>query len=288
MATAAQDVPTLLASPHPRLRRRWTRNVSLLLGATLLGTLVFCALAAPLLSPYDPIAQDLGNRLASPSPSHLLGTDHLGRDVFTRLLYAARIDLQVGFLGIITPFVVGTVLGAIAGYYGGLLDTAITGLTSLVMAFPYYVLIISLVFVFGRGTQGIYVAVALVVWVSYARIVRGEVATARQQDYVLAARAAGFSDLRILGRHILPNAITQAVVYAMSDIVVIIVGIVTLSYLGLGVPPPTPDWGTMIDDGQAFITTHPHLSTIPGLVVVLTGLALSLLGDGLAEQLKPE
>ncbi len=185
-------------------------------------------------------------------------------------------------------FVFGTLVGSIAGYYGGKVDAVVTGVMDMVMAFPYYVLIIALVFVLGAGIPSIFIAMALVAWVSYARIVRAEVLSAKEREYVLATRAAGLSDFRILFRHILPNSITQAIVYAMSDIVVIIVGVVTLSYLGLGIPPPTPEWGAMIASGQTFITTQWQLATVPGLLVMLVGLGFALIGDGIAELLKPE
>ena len=263
------------------------RSRALLVGSLMLGTIAAAGLFAPWLTPHDPLAQDLSATLASPSATHLLGTDHLGRDVLTRLLYATRIDLLIGVGAVITPFVVGTLLGAIAGYVGGRVDLAISAVTDMVMAFPYYVLIIALVFSLGPGIPSIFIAMAIVAWVSYARIVRGEVTSARTQEYVLAARALGYSHARILLRHILPNVITQPIVYAMSDIVVIIVGVVTLSWLGLGVPPPTPDWGAMIQAGQPFLTSHWQLSTIPGVAVILVGLAFSLIGDGLTQKLRP-
>lgn len=270
----------------PLARRRVAP--SLVIGLGILGSLVSLAAAAPLLTPYDPTIQDLRAILEPPSGAHLLGTDALGRDVWSRLLYAGRIDLFVGFFAVIAPFLLGSTLGILAGYYGGWIDAAVTGAVDLVQAFPYYVLIIALVFILGAGVPSIFVAMALVAWVSYARLLRGETVATRSQEYVLAARAAGLGDARILLRHVGPNVITQGVVYAMSDIVVIIVGIVTLSYLGLGVPPPTPDWGTMISDGQTFITTHWHLATVPGLAVVVTGLGFALVGDGLAQLLRPE
>jgi peptide/nickel transport system permease protein len=258
------------------------------LGLLIVGGLVSLAVFAPLLTAYDPVAQDLPNKLLPPSPEHLLGTDKFGRDVWSRLLYGARVDLFIGFTAIILPFVIGATLGLLAGYYGRGTETLIMRSVDIVQAFPFYVLLIALVFALGTGAIGIYAAMAIVAWVSYARIMRAEVATAKRQEYVLAARAAGFSDARILSRHILPNVVTQAIVFAMSDIVVIILGIVTLNYLGLGFPPPTPEWGAMIFEGQGNLTTHPLLATVPGLAVVLTGLGLSLLGDGLADLLRPE
>ena len=269
-------------------RGRWFRTPTFVGGLAILATLIVVALLAPIITPYDPIQQDLNNTLAGPSAQHWLGTDQLGRDVWTRLLYGARIDLQVGFLAVLFPFCIGTALGSLAGYYGGWVETIVMRLVDVVVAFPFYVLVIALVFVLGPGVRSIYIAITMVGWVSYARIIRGEILVAKRQDYVLAARAAGFRDLRIIGRHILPNVITQAIVYAMSDIVLSILAIVTLGYLGLGVPPPTPDWGSMIFDGQTFITTNWELSTIPGLAVVLTGLGLSLFGDGLNDLLAPD
>jgi len=269
-------------------RARWYRTPTFVAGLLILGTLVGAAVLAPSITPYDPIQQDLNNNLLGPSSEHWLGTDQLGRDVFSRLIYGARIDLQVGFLAVFFPFCLGTVLGSLAGYYGRWIDTIVMRLVDVVVAFPFYVLIIALVFVLGPGVRSIYIAITMVGWVSYARIIRGEILVAKQQEYVLAARAAGFSDFRIVGRHILPNVITQAIVFAMSDIVLSILAIVTLGYLGLGVPPPTPDWGAMIFDGQTFLTTRWELATIPGIAVVITGLGLSLLGDGLADLLKPE
>jgi peptide/nickel transport system permease protein len=269
-------------------RARWYRTPNFVAGLAILGTLVAAAVLAPLLTPYDPIQQDLNNNLLGPSPAHWLGTDQLGRDVFSRLIYGARIDLRVGFLAVFFPFCIGTTLGSLAGYYGRWIDTIVMRLVDVVVAFPFYVLVIALVFVLGPGVNSIYIAITMVGWVSYARIIRGEILVAKRQEYVLAARAAGFSDFRIIARHILPNVITQAIVFSMSDIVLSILAIVTLGYLGLGVPPPTPDWGAMIFEGQTFLTTRWELATIPGIAVVITGFGLSLLGDGLADLLRPE
>jgi peptide/nickel transport system permease protein len=269
-------------------RVRWYRTPTLVAGLTVMGIIVAMALLAPLLSSHDPVRQDLSATLLGPSSSHPLGTDQLGRDVWTRLLYGARVDLRVAFLAVLFPFCTGTLLGCLAGYYGRWIDTVIMRLVDVVVAFPFYVLIIALVFALGPGVRSIYIAITVVGWVSYARIVRGEILVAKRQDYVAAAQSAGFSDLRVIARHLLPNVITQAVVFAMSDIVLDILAIVTLGYLGLGVPPPTPDWGSMISEGQTFLTTHWQLSTIPGIAVVVTGLGLSLLGDGLADLLRPE
>jgi peptide/nickel transport system permease protein len=269
-------------------RRRWYRTPSFVAGVLILGTIVTMCLLAPVLTSQSPTQQDLNHILANPSSKHLLGTDQLGRDVFSRILYGGRVDLRVAFLAVLLPFLIGTTLGCISGYYGRFYDTAIMRLVDVMVAIPVYVLIIAMVFVLGPGTRSIYIAITFVGWVSYARIIRGEILVAKRQEYILAARAAGFRDGRIIGRHLLPNVITQAIVYAMSDIVLDIAFIVTLGYIGLGVQPPTPDWGGMIADGQAFLTTKWELSTIPGVVVVITALGLSLIGDGLADLLRPE
>ena len=269
----------------PAKRRRRQRNTPLIAGLTLLGLIVLAAIFAPLLTPWDPIAQDLVNARSAPfTPGHLLGTDALGRDVLSRLLYGARIDLRVGVLAVISPFVIGTVLGLVSGWFGGWIDTLIMRIVDVVIAFPFFVLVIAIVFALGAGTGSIYVAITLVGWVAYCRIVRGEVLVAKEQEYALAARASGLPTWRILFRHLLPNVVLQAVIYSMSDIVLTILAIVTLGYLGLGVPPPTPDWGSMITDGQQFLLTQWYLATIPGLAVVITGLALALVADGLVER----
>lgn len=269
-------------------QRRRRLPTALIAGATVLGIIVGLAVCAPLVTSYSPTAQDLTNILASPSAAHWLGTDQLGRDVWSRLVYGARTDLFVAFLAVLSPFAIGTLAGVFAGYFGRVLDSVVMRCADVVVAFPFYVLVMLLVFLLGPGTKSIIIAITVVSWVSYARIVRGAALVAKNQEFVLAARAEGFSTSRIVVRHILPNTVTQAIVFATSDIVLDILAIVTLGYLGLGIPPPTPDWGEMMASGQQFLTTHWELSTIPGIAVVLTGLGLSLLGDGLAELLSVE
>lgn len=277
-------LPSLAVSEAvPKPRRRVPP--SLLAGVVILAIVIGAALAAPLITSYHPDQQDLTNILASPSARHWLGTDELGRDVWTRLVYGARTDLSVALLAVISPFVLGTALGALAGYFGGWADGVIMRLADIVVAFPFYVLVLLLVFVLGQGARSIYIAITVVSWVSYARIVRGGTLVAKNEEYVLSARVAGLSGARIIFRHIVPNVVTQAIVFAMSDIVLDILAIVTLGYLGLGIPAPTPDWGSMMAEGQQFLTTHWELATLPGCAVVLTGLGLSLLGDGLADVL---
>ena len=289
MTTAVVRASRAMRRPvRARALKPWYRNGTLVAGIVIVGLLVLVAVLAPLLSPYDPIKQDLEHALQSPSGSHWLGTDKYGRDVLTRLMYGARIDLRVGLLAVLIPFVVGTILGSLAGYFGGWFDTVVMRLVDIFFAFPFYVLVIVLVFVLGAGESSIYLAIATVSWVSYAKILRGELLVAKKQDWVVAARLGGMSHGRILLRHIGPNVLSQALIYAMSDIVMDIMAIVTLGYLGLGIAPPTPEWGSMILDGQEFITTQWQQATIPGLAVVVTSLGLSFLGDGLSDLLTPE
>lgn len=285
---SSPSLTAVAVTPVTRAAVRRRLPPSLIIGATILAIIVAAAVLAPLIAPYSPNQQDLTNILAGPSARHWLGTDELGRDVWTRLLYGARTDLSVAFIAVLSPFVLGTAVGAAAGYFGRWLDAVIMRIADVVVAFPFYVLVILLVFVLGPGTRSIYIAITVVSWVSYARIVRGGTLVAKNEEYVLSARVAGISDRRIIFRHIVPNVITQAIVFSMSDIVLDILAIVTLGYLGLGIPPPTPDWGSMMAEGQAFLTTHWLLATIPGIAVVITGLGLSLLGDGLADLLRAE
>lgn len=274
--------------PAARRLRPWYQNRSLVLGLVIVGIMLLLAILAPVLTPYDPIQQDLQHTLQPPSSTHWLGTDKLGRDVLARLLYGARVDLRIGFLAVLIPFVVGSVLGAVAGYFGGWLDNVIMRVVDVFYAFPLFILVIALVFVLGSGERSIYLAIALVSWVSYCKIVRGEVIVARRQEYVQAARLGGLSHARVLIRHIGPNVSSQAITYAMSDIVMDIMVIVTLGYLGVGITPPTPEWGGMIADAKEFITTLWWMAVLPGLAVVITGLGLSLTGDGLSDLLSPE
>ncbi|MBN9618180.1 MAG: ABC transporter permease, partial [Actinobacteria bacterium] len=217
---------------------------------------------------------------------HLLGTDQLGRDVWARLIYSIRIDLPVAFLSVLAPFVIGALLGLLAGYFGTFLDALIMRVGEVVLAFPFNVLVIALVFALGSGTTSVLVAFTVVGWISYTIIVRGEVLTEKRLEYILAAQTLGYSKRRILLRHLLPNVVTQAIVYAMSDIVMTITSIVALGYLGLGINPPTPEWGSMISDGTPFLTTHWVIAAAPGIAVVITGFGLSLIGDGLADLLR--
>ncbi|PQZ54307.1 MULTISPECIES: ABC transporter permease [unclassified Microbacterium] len=267
----------IVAAERTRLPRRvWV-------GISIVAAYVLTAVFAPLIAPYDPLAQDVVNSLAAPSAAHWLGTDELGRDVLSRLIYASRIDLLVGFLGAALPAVLGTFLGAVGGFRGGWLDGVIMRVSDVVQAFPTYILIIALVFALGPGVTSILVAFTLIAWVSYARLIRTEVLRERGLDYVSAARASGLSGRRTLWRHVFPNSVGQTLVYLPSDIVGATLGLAALSFLGLGIQAPTPEWGAMIAAGQPYIREQWWLSTVPGLVVVGFGLGLSLVGEGIEE-----
>jgi peptide/nickel transport system permease protein len=241
------------------------------------------ALAAPWLAPYDPLAQDLAATLQPPSVAHLLGTDNFGRDILSRIIWGTRLDLQMGVFGVLFPFIIGTFIGAMSGYFGGFVDMVLMRLLDITISFPFFVLIIAIVATLGPGLGSFYIALALVGWVSYARLVRARFLVLKHADFVMAARSLGFSHLRIVLHHILPNAIMPALVFSMSDAVIDILLGSSLSYLGLGIQPPTPEWGLMIAEGQNFIATGWWMTFFPGLAIVLLATGFSLLADGAAE-----
>ena len=259
-------------------------NTNLRLGAVIVGLWVLIALLAPWLAPYDPIAQDMSARLQGPSLAHLFGTDNFGRDILSRVIYGTRIDLKMGILGVLFPFIIGTTLGAIAGYAGRWIDAALMRLVDVVIAFPFLVLLMAIITILGSGLTSFYVGLALVGWVSYARLVRAQVLVLKTSDFVVAARSLGFGTFRILFRHIVPNCIAGSIVFSMSDVVLTILAGSAISYLGLGVQPPTAEWGVMIKEGQNFIAIAWWITTFPGIAIVLLTLGFSLLADGLAER----
>ena len=281
---AAEPASLATTGTKPRLIRWRQRN--LIVGGALIAIIVLIAIFAPAIAPMSDQETDYTARLAPPSREHLFGTDNLGRDVFSRVLYGARIDLQVGVVSVLLPFLVGVALGCLAGYYGGRIDTVVMRISDIIQAFPFLILIIAIVAVLGIGLPSVYVAVALVAWVSYARLIRGEILVAKNQEYIEAARSLGASDVRVVGRHLLPNVITSALVFATTDIVLYIVLVTSLSYLGLAARPPSPEWGAMITEGRTFMATAWWISLFPGLAVVVTGIAFAIFGDGLADALR--
>ncbi|MBL8709773.1 MAG: ABC transporter permease [Rhodospirillaceae bacterium] len=257
----------------------------LYLGIGIVGAIFLLAVFAPLVAPFDPIAQNLDVKLQGPSFAYPFGTDNFGRDILSRVIWGARVDLQIGLIGVVFPFLIGTSIGAVAGYAGGVVDAIAMRVVDVVLAFPFLVLMLAIIAILQPGLGSFYIAMALVGWVSYARLIRAQVLVLISADYVLAARSLGYSHGRVLFRHILPNAITGSIVFSMSDVVLVVLNGAAISYLGLGVQPPTAEWGIMIAEGQNFITTAWWITAFPGFAIVVMALGFSLLADGLGELL---
>nr|WP_129953497.1 ABC transporter permease [Rahnella sp. RFA10(1/100)] len=265
---------------------RWLpRQQALRLGIVMLSVWVLIALLSPWIAPFDPIAQDASVTLSPPSFTHPFGTDNFGRDILSRVMWGARIDLQICLIGVIFPFIFGTLTGAFAGYLGGAVDTFFMRVIDVVLAFPFLVLMLSIIAILGPGLGSFYIAMAMVGWVSYARLVRSQVLTLKYRDFILAARSLGYSHPRILLLHLLPNALTSSLVFSMSDCVLVLLSGASVSYLGLGVQPPVAEWGVMVAEGQSFITTAWWITTFPGLAIVVLAMSFSLLADGLGDKL---
>ena len=249
---------------------------------------IVAALAGPLLWPYDPSAQELARRLEPPSLTHPLGLDELGRDILARLLQGARISLLVGIAVVSVSSTVGMLFGSIAGYFGGRIDDVISRVIDVLMAFPGILLAIALVAVLGPSLLNVVLALSIIGWVGYARLVRGQALRAREFEFVQAARASGASAARIVLRHVLPTAIPAVVVQATLGMAGAIIAEAALSFLGLGVQPPTPSWGTMLDAGRAHLFDAPHLTIFPGLAIAALVLGFNFLGDGLRDRVDPK
>ncbi len=244
----------------------------------------FAALAAgaDFWTHFDPNEIDFDNLLSAPSALHWFGTDHLGRDVFARTIHAARIDLWMGVAGVLPPLVIGTLAGLAAGYFGGLVDAVLMRLIDVTVAFPFFVLVIAIVGVMGPGLTNYFIALALVGWVSYARLVRAEVNVIRDKDYIHAAKALGYGNLVTIFRHIFPSAVPVVIIYGTTDIVMVVLAGASLGFLGLGVQPPTPEWGAMIAEGQPYVVEAWWICLFPGLAAILMGFGFILVSDGLA------
>src|SRR5215218_6654899 len=246
------------------------------------------AVAGPHLSPYDPSAQELARRLEAPSRAHPLGLDELGRDILARLLEGARISLLVGIAVVSVSSGVGMLLGSIAGYFGGRVDDVISRAVDVLMAFPGILLAIALVAVLGPSLTNVVLALSVIGWVGYARLVRGQALRARELDFVQAARALGANPGRIVLKHVLPTAFPAVVVQATLGMAGAIIAEASLSFLGLGVQPPTPSWGTMLDAGRSHLFDAPHLTVVPGVAIALLVLGFNFLGDGLRDRVDPK
>ena len=278
-----------LALPAPAVRRR--PRIARLPGTLMLGGIiiflsVLVAIFPDLVSPYDPLKFDYTSLLSPPSTAHLFGTDNFGRDVLSRVLHAYSIDLQIAVFATVFPFVFGSLVGALVGYAGGFVEALFGRIVDAVITFPFLVLVIAIVAVLGPGLSNMYIAVSMVGWVFYARLVASEVKVQKRLDYADAGRVMGYRPLRIIFRHLLPNSITPAIVYWMTDMALAILLGSSLGYLGLGAQPPAAEWGVQIADGKNFMSTAWWMSVFPGVAIVVTGLAFSLVGDGLAELLR--
>ncbi|MFZ1481191.1 MAG: ABC transporter permease [Paracoccaceae bacterium] len=258
----------------------------LIIGGAILLASVVVGLFPALFAPFDPNAFDYGALLQAPSWAHPMGTDNFGRDVLSRVMHAYTIDMQIAVFATIVPFVFGTIIGALVGYAGGWAEALFGRIVDAVITFPFLVLVIAIVSVLGPGLVNMYIAVGVVGWVFYARIIAAEIKVQKRLDYADAGRAMGYTHLRIIFRHLLPNAITPAIVYWMTDMALAILLGSSLGYLGLGAQPPAAEWGVQIADGKNFMATAWWISVFPGLAIVLTGLGFSLTGDGLAEVLR--
>jgi peptide/nickel transport system permease protein len=275
--------PTLARAPRAwDILQLYKKNPPLVLGTAGVLIMVALALFGPILSPYDPLKNDYQSAVQPPSLAHLFGTDKFGRDQLARVLVAARIDLSIGVIATLFPLLIGTIVGSIAGYYGGLVDALFMRIVDVQVAFPFIVLLIAILAILGPGVINMYYALILVGWIGFARLVRGEILVARKMEYVLAARALGYRSRRIIVRHLLPNVVGPALIFSMSAVVLNILSGASLGFLGLGVQAPNAEWGSMIAESREFFLTAWWLPVFPGLAIACVGISFSLLGDGLA------
>lgn len=288
ITSARSDIAT---GPERARVRRWPPLARLdptgLVGALLLALIVLACLGAPLLAPSDPIRVSLPAQLQGPSWAHPFGTDNFGRDILARVLHGGRVSLAVATVATLISLAISLVLGGIAGYVGGRVDDVVMRLVDLALAFPRLVLAITIAGLLGAGLGSVVIAIVAVSWAWYARVVRGLVLQAREEQYVLAAHAVGASAARILGRHLLPTILGQVTVLTSLDFGRIILAISSLSFLGLGIRPPAPEWGAMLNESRLFFAQNPQLMLYPGLAIFLTVLATNLLGDALRDALDP-
>ena len=297
---APRDVVAPLVPRRPWAEREWAtllrrlvQRRTALFGLLVVLVVMLAAVAAPLVAPFDPLEQDIGQRLREPGWQdaqgrvHPLGTDHLGRDILSRIIFGSRIALLVGLAAVLISGVLGMIIGLVAGYFGGRLDDFLMRLADVQLAFPFILLAIAVIGVLGPSLRNIIIVIGVSSWVVYARVVRGEVLSIREREYVHAAVALGSRHWRVLATHVLPNTFTPWLVVATLDMARVIVIESALSFLGLGVQPPTPTWGGMLADGRVYLSTAWWLATFPGLAILITVLGINLFGDGLRDTLDP-
>jgi peptide/nickel transport system permease protein len=270
------------------IRHRFFANKLAVVGLAIIVLLILTAIFAPLLAPFDPLKQDLNATLRSPGGEYLLGTDALGRDQFSRLIYGSRIAVIVGLASMLIALTVGIVLGALAGYFGRWFDTVIMRVADIFFAFPLLIGAIVIILLMGRGVLPVVLSLAIFSWATYSRLLRSQILSVREMDYVYAAQALGASRIRIIRKHILPNSLTSVLVYGTSNVGIAIVAEASLSYLGVGVDPEVAEWGNMISAGRGFMGVKDFMWTYPSLAIVITALGFILLGNGLRDALDPK
>lgn len=275
------------AAPWRQAVRRLARNRLAMLGLAIVVIFILLAVFAPFIAPYDPARSSFGARLKPPSGEHWLGTDELGRDMFSRLLFGARISLRIGLISVAIGIAVGVPLGAVSAYYGGWVDLAVQRIIDVMLAFPGILLAIVLVAALGVGLDQVMIAVGIVSIPVYTRLVRGSALAVKRKEFVEAARAAGARDVVIIARHILPNCLAPVIVQSTLQIGASILWAAGLGFLGLGAQPPTPEWGTILSRGRQYLLVAPHITTSTGLAIMLVVLGFNLLGDGLRDALDP-
>lgn len=261
-----------------------TQSKSVLIGGAFVLVVVICAIFAPVISTHDPYEMNMSERLLTPmEDGHILGTDQYGRDLFSRIIYGARVSLEVGLVSVVLAMVIGVTLGLVSGYYGGWVDTLIMRIVDIFLSFPVLLLAIALVAALGPGIENVILALGFVYWTNYARIVRANVLAIKEEEYIQAAKTIGSNDFRIIFLNILPNCLAPIVVVATLGLGTAIVSEATLSFLGLGIQPPESSWGWTLAFGMKFIREAPHLSVYPGLAIMFTVLGFNLLGDGIRD-----
>lgn len=283
-----EQVVTKKRSQLKEVWRRFRRNKQAMIGLAMLLLLIFAAVFANVIAPYDPVEQNLLIRLQGPSAAHWFGTDELGRDIFSRILYGARISLTVGLIAVSISCVAGCALGAIAGYYGGILDTVIMRISDIMMAIPSILLNISIVAALGTGLQNVMIAIGISSVPAYCRIMRASLLSLKNQEFVDASRVAGSTDFYIIMHHIIPNSLAPLIVQATLKIGGAILSCASMSFIGLGIVPPTPEWGAMLSTGRDFLRDTPHLTAFPGLAIMFAVFSMNLIGDGLRDALDPK
>jgi peptide/nickel transport system permease protein len=286
--TVSLDVKDEVTPPWKEAWQSFCKNKLAVVGLGIVLFFIILAVIAPLVAPYGFKEQELSKRLLAPSSEHWFGTDDFGRDIFSRILYGARISLWVGFFSVLGSAVFGTILGIVAGYYGRWVDTIISRIFDIMLAFPSILLAIAVVAILGPSLQNALIAIAIINIPNFGRLVRSKVLSVKQEEYIMAAKAVGMKDVRILFRHILPNSMTPIIVQATLAIATAIIEAAALGFLGLGAQAPTPEWGKMLADSKQYLVQAPWTLFFPGLAIMLTVLGFNLMGDGLRDVLDPK